>query len=95
MILDTSALVAVLRDEPEAPAFTRAMEAAAQLRMSAANVLESALVIDGARNPWASRLFDDFLRRARVQVEPVTAAQVDLAREAYEILVKAADIRLS
>jgi len=83
MILDTSAIIAILRDETEAPVFAKAVEKAAHRRISAVNYVESAAVIDGSRDPIASRRFDDLLREAQVAVEPVTEAQARIAREAY------------
>lgn len=83
MILDTSAIVAILQDEPEAPAFARAVEDNRPVRVSAANWLEAAVVVDGNRSPALSRRFDEFLREAAVGIEPVTALQAELAREAY------------
>ena len=83
MILDTSAVIAILRDEPEAAAFARAIAEAAKRRLSAVNFVEAAAVIDGSRNPIASRRFDEFLQEAGVAVEPVTEAQARIAREAY------------
>jgi ribonuclease VapC len=83
MIIDTSALVAILRDEPEAAICARAIERAAQRRLSAVNFVEAAVVIDGSRDPIASRRFDDLLKEAQVLIEPVTEIQARLAREAY------------
>lgn len=83
MIVDTSAVLAILRNEPEAEAFARAIEAAQQRRMSAANFLEAAIVVDGSRDPIASRRFDDFVREAQLGIEPVTEAQARIARDAY------------
>jgi ribonuclease VapC len=83
MILDTSALIVILRDEPEAKAFARAIADADRRRLSAANYLEAAVVIDGSRSPIASRRFDDLLREAEIVIEPVTEAQAKIAREAY------------
>jgi ribonuclease VapC len=83
VIVDTSALIAILRDEPEAPACARAIEAASRRRVSAANFVEAAIVIDGSRDPVASRRFDDLLREAQAEIEPVTEAQARIAREAY------------
>ena len=83
MILDTSAIVAILRDEPEAKSCAEAMEAAKSLGVSAVNFLEAAAVIDSSRNPIASRRFDDFFRVAEINIEPVTEAQARIAREAY------------
>jgi len=83
MILDTSAIIAILRNETEAPVFAKAIEEAAHRRISAVNYVEAAAVIDGSRDPIASRRFDDLLREAQVAVEPVTEAQARIARQAY------------
>lgn len=83
MIVDSSALIAILRDEPEAGACAGAIERAAIRRISAANLLEAAVVIDGSRDPIASRRFDQLVAVAGLQIEPVTEAQVVLARAAY------------
>jgi ribonuclease VapC len=83
MIVDTSALIAILRDEPEAHAFAVAIADADCRRISAANYLEAAIVIDGSRDPIASRRFDDLLREAGISIEPVTEEQARVAREAY------------
>jgi ribonuclease VapC len=83
VIVDTSALIAILRDEPEAAACAKAIEAASHRRISAANFVEAAIVIDGSRDPVASRRFDDLLKEAQLVLEPVTSAQARIAREAY------------
>lgn len=83
MIVDTSALIAILRDESEAPAFAEAIATAAACRMSAASFLEAAAVIDAGRDPVASRRFDELLATAQVMIEPVTETQARTAREAY------------
>ncbi len=83
MIVDTSALIAILRDEPEAMFYARAIEAADARRVSAANFVEAALVIDASRDPVASRRFDDLCREAHLIIEAVTEAQARIAREAY------------
>ena len=83
MIVDTSALIAILRAEPEAAACAEAIEAAAQRRISAANFVETAIVIDGSRDPIASRRLDDLLTEAQLVIEPVTELQARIAREAY------------
>jgi ribonuclease VapC len=83
MILDTSALLAILRDEPGAMRYAKALAEAAVSRLSAASYVEAAAVIDASRDPVASRRFDDLLREARVVIEPVTEEQARLAREAY------------
>jgi ribonuclease VapC len=83
MILDSSAVIAILRQEPSARACAEAIERAEIRRISAANFVEAAVVIDSAKSPVASRRFDDFMRHADVEIAPVTAEQARLAREAY------------
>jgi ribonuclease VapC len=83
MIVDTSALIAILRDEPDAAFFAGAIENASQRRLSAANFLEASVVVDGARDPVASRRFDDLIKEAGIVISPVTEAQARIAREAY------------
>ena len=83
MIVDTSALLAILRDEPEARPFAEAIEGAAAPRISAANFLEAAIVVDASRDPIASRRLDDLLKAASIAIEPVTEDQARIGREAY------------
>src|SRR5882757_9118733 len=83
MILDTSALIAILRDESDAKVFAMAIADADRRRLSAATYLETAIVIDGSRSPIASRRLDDLLREAEIVIEPVTEEQARIAREAY------------
>lgn len=83
MIIDTSALIAILRDEPDARRFAEAIEGAKERRISAATYVEVGAVVDGARDPVASRLVDQLLEAARIMIDPVTEAQARIAREAY------------
>ena len=83
MILDSSAIVAVLRAEPEAREFSRAISSAERCHISAANYLEAAVVIDSTKSAISSRRFDDFFRASRVAVEAVTPRQAEIARAAY------------
>ena len=83
MIIDTSALVAILRDESDARRFAEAIEGATVRRMSAATYVEVAAVIDGARDPVASRRLDELLQVATITVEAVTEEQARIARAAY------------
>lgn len=82
MIVDTSALVAILRDEPEAAACALAIEIATERRMSAASFLEVAIVIDSSRDAMASRRLDELIQTASITVEPVTAEQALIGRAA-------------
>ena len=83
MIVDTSALIAVMHKEADASAFARAMIDADVCRLSAATYVETAAVIDGKRNPVITRRLDEFLDEMRVVLEPVTEPQARIAREAY------------
>jgi len=83
MIIDTSALVAILRAESDAAEYARAIQQSRVRRMSAVNFVETAAVIDGARSPIASRRLDELLQEAEISIEPVTEAQAHLARSAY------------
>jgi ribonuclease VapC len=83
MILDTSVLVAIIKGEPETASFAAILESVEPLRISAANYLESSIVIDKARDPKLSARLDELLENARVIIEPFTAEQAQIARQAY------------
>lgn len=83
MIIDTSALIAILRDEGDASDMAHAIERAQVRRVSAASYLETAVVIDASRDPIASRRFDELVDTAELRVEPVTHDQARIARDAY------------
>lgn len=89
MIIDTSALLAILRDEPEALSCAEAIAGATIRRISAANFLEAAIVTDASCDPIASRRLDDLLKVADIAIEPVTEEQARLGREAYRDFGKA------
>ena len=88
MIVDTSAVIAVLFQEPEAQRFSDLIGQTMDCRISAANYFEAAIVLDGSRNPIVSRRLDEFILRAEVVIEPVTAVQARIAREAYQYFGK-------
>jgi ribonuclease VapC len=83
MVVDSSALLAILRKEPEAARFTRAILRDSVRLISAANLLEAGIVIDNQAGPSAGRRLDAFVERARIGIEPVTEQQVRIARQAY------------
>ncbi len=86
MIVDSSAVIALLRDEPEAAAIAEALtlaEAAGGSLISAATYVETGVVVDTDRNPVESRRLDDLLRLAAIEIVDVTVSQARLARAAY------------
>jgi ribonuclease VapC len=83
MVVDSSVLLAILRKEPEAARFTRAILRDSVRLISAANLLEAGIVIDNQAGPSAGRRLDAFIERARIGIEPVTEQQVRIARQAY------------
>ena len=82
MIVDTSAVLAVLFREDEAPEFENLI-AASPCRMSVANVLESAIVVEGRGGRAAGRALDAFLASAAIEAAPITADQLEIARAAW------------
>ena len=83
MIVDTSVIIAILRDEPDAAEISEVLERPQVRRMSAVTYVEVAVVVDSNRNPVLSRRLDDLLRDLQIAVEPVTLNHARLAREAY------------
>jgi ribonuclease VapC len=83
MVLDTSALLAILLDEPERRRFNELIEADPVRLISAANVLETAIVLESRSGEAAGRELDLFLHRAQVEVTAVDGDQVEIARAAF------------
>jgi len=83
MIVDSSAIIAILRNEPDAGAMAEALQEAPVRLISAVTYVEAAVVADNDRNPLLSRRFDGLVRDAQMLVEPVTARQAEIARQAY------------
>jgi ribonuclease VapC len=82
VILDSSAVVAILRDEPDSLIFSQAIEESSIRRISAANYLEVCIVIASGRNSTAGYRIDEFFHEAEIVIEPVTVEQIRIAREA-------------
>ena len=83
MIVDSSALVAILLQEPDAAAFSDALAVVGFKGLSAASYLETSIVIDDRGDPVATRQVDNLITRSGIQIEPVTAEQAKIARQAY------------
>jgi len=83
MIVDTSAVLAILFDEDDADRFARAIAEADNCRISAANFVEAAIIIDIQTDAAGGRHFDAFFRRSAILIEAVTEEHAQLARQAY------------
>lgn len=83
MIVDSSAIIAILRAEDDAASYARAIATATTRRLSAASYLECGIVLDSHRDPIISRALDELLDEAEFRIEPVTERQARLARQAY------------
>jgi ribonuclease VapC len=83
MIVDSSALVAILLGEPETVEFAKALDSAADLSISAGTFMELAIVIDSRKNPALSNQIEEILDRYDINIEPVTREQARIARQAY------------
>lgn len=82
MIVDTSAIVAILYREPEAAAFVRLIHDADVCRISVASYVELSMVVESQLGPEGMRQAEAFIRRAGVIIESVTVDQGELARQA-------------
>lgn len=83
MIIDTSAVLAILFAEDDAERYAEAI-ATAQVRLiSAANYLEAGVVVDNQIGAAAGRQLDAMISRAEISIETVTREQADIARQAY------------
>jgi ribonuclease VapC len=83
MVIDTSAIVAILQGEPERRRFIEAIESADSKRMSVASFVESSIVIESRYGAEGLRDLDRFLSRASVELIPVDGEQGQLARSAF------------
>ncbi len=83
MIIDTSAIVAILFNEDDADIYARAITKADSCRVSAATFVEAAIVVAAQTKNVGSNQLDAFFRRAGIIVEPVTEEQAHIARQAF------------
>ena len=83
MIIDTSALVAILDQEPEAKRIVRTLASAPERTLSAANLVEVGIVMQARRGDDGARDLDLLLAKLRVDIAAVTASQADIARKAF------------
>lgn len=83
MVIDTSALLAILLDEPEAEDVAAAIERNVPRLLSAANLLEASIVIEARKGEAAGRELDLLLYRGEIDVVPVDRDQAEAARAAW------------
>jgi len=83
MVIDTSAVLAIMQREPERRIFLEAIEAADSTRMSVASFVESSIVIESRYGAEGLRDLDRFISRARIELIPVDTEQGQLARSAF------------
>jgi ribonuclease VapC len=83
MVIDTSALLAVLQNEPERRAFNEAIEAADARRISVCTFLEASIVIEARTGAAGGRELDHYLEKANVELVPFDLEQAKIARRAY------------
>ena len=84
MIVDTSAVLAVLFGEPDAERYERAIAGASRCRMSVASFLEAAIVLESRTNAAAGHELDIFVERAPIELAAVTPDQAQAARRAWQ-----------
>ena len=83
MVIDTSALIAILFGEPEALLFSRALADASRKLISAVNVLETGIVVEARKGESGGREFDLLLHRGQIEIVAMNADQAELARAAW------------
>jgi ribonuclease VapC len=83
LIVDTSAIIAILRGEPDADRYIKALADEAAPRLSAGTYIETAVVVDSSRDPVLSGRLDDLLAVVHAEIEPVTRRHAEIARQAY------------
>ncbi len=83
MIIDTSALVAVLDQEPEAERIARTLASTSERMLSAANLVEVGILMQARRGDDGARDLDLLLAKLRVDIVAVTATQAAIARKAF------------
>ena len=83
MIVDTSAVLAILFHESDAERYARAITAASPRRMSVATLLEATIVLESRSGAAAGYELDAFLEEAAIQLEPVTPDHAQAARRAW------------
>ena len=88
MVIDTSALIAILQDEPERRSFNEAIEAAEKRAMSVASFVEASMIVEARYGPDGIRDLDLFIAKAGIELVAVDADQAHVARTAFRVYGK-------
>jgi ribonuclease VapC len=83
MIVDSSALIAMLTNEEDGDTLSRVLDGPDAVRMSAASYLETSIVVDAHRDTVLSARLDEMILDSEIVIEPVTVEQARIARQAY------------
>jgi ribonuclease VapC len=83
MVIDSSAVLAILFDEPDAAMFAKAIREASPRLFSAASLLETSLVVEARKGEEGGRELDLFVYRSGVEIVPVDSEQAEVARIAW------------
>jgi len=83
MIIDTSALIAILFGEPEAKSFSRVIADGSRKSISAVNALQTGIVVEAKKGEAGGRELDLLLHRAQIEIVAMNADQAELARTAW------------
>ena len=83
MVIDISALIAILFGEPETLYFTRALADETLKLISSINALETGIVVEARKGEAGGREFDLLLHRAQIEIVAINAYQAELARAAW------------
>ncbi len=83
IVIDTSAVVAILRDEAERRTFNEVIEEAKRCLMSAVSFVEVSMVMEGRMGHDGLRDFDLFVLKAGIEIVPVDVEQANIARGAF------------
>ena len=83
MIVDTSALLAILQAESESRGFAEAIDAASRPTLSVVSLVEASMVLDARHGPAGKDRLDRLLRESRMELAPVDSEQAQIAREAF------------
>ncbi len=88
MVLDSSAVLAILQNEPERRAFNEAIEAAVTCSMSVASFVECSMIVESRFGADGVRNLDFFIAKAQIALISVDIEQAHLARQAFRLYGK-------